>query len=257
MEDDSELNNRLFTTVVKRKLKAKRKHSSPSNIEDWGIKLVAKAPKLTASPAVAASALARRVDAPLIGRSTTLKLNAAAAVKVPKAFFCISNVFNDFDTIDIINHLKSIKVRVLFCFDITSSSASAKAFKVAVPQSEVIKMSNADLWPSSVRIRLWRHSSAVRDERLPSQLGNLIDEGLQILRVINNNTVSTISPESMETLQAEVNNCDLQTDVATCSPIMCDNPTISSDNELSNILQTESGGSAPPSSVIVSVQVTP
>jgi len=131
----------------------------------------------------------------------------------------------------LINHLKSIKVCVLFCFDITSSASSAKAFKVAVPQSEVIKMSNADMWPSSVRIRLWRHSSAVRDKRVPPELGNIIDEGLQTLRIINNNIVSIISPESTGTHQSEGNSCALQTDVATCSPITYDSPTISSAND--------------------------
>jgi len=160
---------------VKRKSKAKRKHSSPSNFEDQCGKAAAKAPKLIASPAKINPAPAGRAESQLIGRSTTLKLKAAVAVKIPKTVVCISNVSSDFDTTDIISHLKSIKVRVLFCFDVTSQASSAKAFKVAVPQTEVIKMSNADLWPSGVRIRLWRQSSTTaRDGESLSQLGQFI-----------------------------------------------------------------------------------
>jgi len=46
---------------------------------------------------------------------------------------------------------------VLFCFDISSDKSSAKAFKLAIAQTDVTKKDNADRWPTRVTLRPWRH----------------------------------------------------------------------------------------------------
>jgi len=54
---------------------------------------------------------------------------------------------------------------MLFCYDITSSNATVKAFKLAVPSTEVIKMTDANLWPRRVAIRPWRDGAVTQIQR--------------------------------------------------------------------------------------------
>jgi len=92
----------------------------------------------------------------IIGKSDSLKLKAADPVKTIKAVYCISNVSTEFSVDDIVNHCKSLKVRVLFCFDVTSVTSSARAFKIAIAEADSVKMNNVEIWPRRIVIRPWR-----------------------------------------------------------------------------------------------------
>jgi len=98
----------------------------------------------------------------IIGKSDSLKLKAADPVKTIKAVYCISNVSTEFSVDDIVNHCKSLKVRVLFCYDVTLVTSSARAFKIAIAEADSVKMNNAEIWPRRIVIRPWRQGVTAR-----------------------------------------------------------------------------------------------
>ena len=58
---------------------------------------------------------------------------------------------------DIKEHCKSIKVRVLFCFDVSNTHSFSKAFKLAVPEADSNRVFDVAAWPCSISIRPWNH----------------------------------------------------------------------------------------------------
>jgi len=92
-----------------------------------------------------------------MGTQDSYKLKAAEHVNVNKSVFCVSNVLSEFTVDDITAHYKSLHVRVLFCFDVSSSTSAARAFKLAIPTGQASIMNWGDQWPRRVTVRLWRH----------------------------------------------------------------------------------------------------
>jgi len=89
----------------------------------------------------------------LIGTKDSYKLKAAERINVNKSVYSISNVSSEFPTSDITAHCKSMKIRVLFCFDISVPSSVSKPFKLAIPTDEAGRMNQADQWLRRISIR--------------------------------------------------------------------------------------------------------
>jgi len=94
----------------------------------------------------------------LVGSREGSRLKAAPPSVLNKSLFCVSNVSVDSSPADILRHCRSQKVRALFCFDISSSSSTAKAYKLAIATDDVPLLSRTEFWPQHVRIRPWRGS---------------------------------------------------------------------------------------------------
>jgi len=60
------------------------------------------------------------------------KLKAATQIKPSKAVLCVSNVSMNLTVLDMKNHCADLGVHSFFCYDITTSGRSARAFKLAV-----------------------------------------------------------------------------------------------------------------------------
>jgi len=68
----------------------------------------------------------------LIGTQDSYKLKATEHVNVNKPVFCVSNVSPELTVDDNTAHCKSLHVRVIFCFDVSSSTSAARTFKLAI-----------------------------------------------------------------------------------------------------------------------------
>jgi hypothetical protein len=105
--------------------------------------------------------IVRAAPSRIIGTGKATKLRAAdPRPPVRKSVFCISNLSINCSVSDIKEHCRSNNIRVLFCFDVSKSVYQAKAFKLAVPESESNLVLDVATWPDAVSIRLWNHATS-------------------------------------------------------------------------------------------------
>jgi len=91
------------------------------------------------------------------------KLKAATQIKQSKAVFCVSNVSMDLTVLDMKNHCADLGVRLFFCYNITTSGRSARAFKLAVSNEHKGIITDPFSWPSRVVVRSWKYKSSDDD----------------------------------------------------------------------------------------------
>ncbi|MFI5424928.1 MAG: hypothetical protein ACHQXG_09100, partial [Nitrososphaerales archaeon] len=144
-----------------------------------------------------------RIVNPLIRGSAVSgnsKLRAASEKKmIDKAVVCISNLSRDCGVEDIRTHCKGMGVRVLFCFDISNLDYSSKAFKLAIPATDVDRVFVCNFWPEDVVVRRWgrtvRAGEAIVSEA--EGRGNDVHESSSIQ--INSTPVDSLqSPAAVE-----------------------------------------------------------
>jgi hypothetical protein len=112
----------------------------------------------------------------MIGIRSSSNLRAADPRQpTEKTVFCLSNLSLNCSVDDIKSHCKSIKVRVLFCFDISNGQYSSKAFKLAVPTTDASIVYDVESWPQLVSIRPWNSSATAlpRFTSSPHRIGSV------------------------------------------------------------------------------------
>jgi len=118
------------------------------------------------------SKVTRTTASSLVGTEECYKLKAAVHIDVNKSVYCICNVASEFTTLfHTVNHLTFV-----FCFDVSSSNSTTKAFKLAVyrlstytvyrriPSIDAAKMNKEDEWPRRITVQPWRHGPKTIDQ---------------------------------------------------------------------------------------------
>src|SRR6266516_2940853 len=125
------------------------------------------------------------IYSPVVGTSLLSNLCAAGPrLHVPKSVFCVSNLNKKCSEKDIKDHCKKIKVRVLFCYDVSNPELDAKAFKLAVPEIESSLILDPASWPRYVTIRHWGSGSAK-----PLQRGeDIVQNSSKVIRLHSDDT---------------------------------------------------------------------
>jgi hypothetical protein len=95
-------------------------------------------------------------------RQTTLVASERRNHFVEKATFFVSNVGENCTVNDIRGHCSDMRVKVLFCFEVTRADGVARCFKLAVPATASEVIMNAESWPRRVFVRPWNSQRAER-----------------------------------------------------------------------------------------------
>ena len=100
----------------------------------------------------------RRPIANVIKGSANSSILRAASPKpnAEKSVVCISNVSTSLAAEDIIQHCKSLNIKSFFCYDVSKSGYSGKAFKLAFDAIDLPRVLSAESWPLRVTVRPWR-----------------------------------------------------------------------------------------------------
>ena len=106
-------------------------------------------------------------------RQSTLVASERRNVQIEKATFFVSNVGENCTVNDIRGHCAAMRVKVLFCFEVTRTDAIARSFKLAVPATASDVIMSADSWPRRVFVRPWNSQRVEQggEEDSDSQLG--------------------------------------------------------------------------------------
>ena len=110
-----------------------------------------------------------RVRVKLTGQRDCNSLKAAEKDNSPISIFCVSNVGMDYNVGTIRKFCKDLDVRVRFCFDVTSSNSTARAFKLAVSADDSRLIEDESVWPSRIVVRSWRLNNGRPQQRVDDE----------------------------------------------------------------------------------------
>jgi len=91
----------------------------------------------------------------LTGTAPSSTLLKAAKDLTKKEVFCISNAANDATCDSIVSFVKSIKVKVLSCFDAKTRVPDTKAFRICIDKADRRKFLNKNNWPCNISVCQW------------------------------------------------------------------------------------------------------
>jgi hypothetical protein len=96
----------------------------------------------------------------MIGVSSTCSLKASKTLIVKKAVFRLGNIDSVYSVPDIENHIRSIGVNILSCFELKQSDSHPldnKAFRVCIVAADSHKLCDNSNWSVGVSLRQWIH----------------------------------------------------------------------------------------------------
>ena len=94
----------------------------------------------------------------MIGQSSTTSLKASNNLDVKKSVFRIGNIDSSLSEDDVKQYVESLGVRVLSCFERTSTKSrfvDNKSFRICIFDSDKSKMLCSDKWTSGISIQQW------------------------------------------------------------------------------------------------------
>lgn len=112
----------------------------------------------------------------LFGASTTCALKASNNPKLPKSVFMVGNLDGGCSVDDMKEHLQSINVRVVTCFELPRSERQPdgnKAFRVCIIAEDKALMLDQEKWALGVSVRQWRF----KDKSAPNEASSIASRG--------------------------------------------------------------------------------
>jgi hypothetical protein len=154
--------NEGFSVVGLRKRK-KRKQSVSPNGDSTSLQVGSSYSSKAATPKATPARSANRVNSKpreIIGASSSSVLKASNTLIVKKAVYRLGNIDSSYAPNDVIEHVRSLGVRILTCFDLKQSSAQPddnKAFRICIVAEDKQKLCDSDNWSVGVSLREWVH----------------------------------------------------------------------------------------------------
>lgn len=112
----------------------------------------------------------------LIGSCASSSIRAAKTLQLPKAVYRLGNIDSSYSAEDIQDHIRSLGVRVVTCFELPRSTRQPtdnKAFRVCIIAADKDKLFSSENWSVGVTLREWLHKPK-KDDSSESRPGTLI-----------------------------------------------------------------------------------